>query len=310
MRRVSFLVVALIALLLAAPAGAARDHRGAIGGVAHQDRSDPDNAIVVISGDVTVARGHVVKGVYVASGDVRIAGQVDGDVFLASGDAVISGRIDGDLVTFGGQARLLPTARVTGDVNYGDERPIVAAAAVVNGDVQKESWNDGLGLLPFIGAFVLWFAIGISSVVLGCILLLIAPRAADVIAAQTRERTGVTIAIGLAIFISLPIAAVISAITVLGLPLAFGILLALMPLAAIAYVAAAWALGRAIVKPPRERILSFLAGLAILRALALIPFLGGLVGFAAVVFGFGLIGAAIGAARSGPREAPAPAHSG
>ena len=40
--------------------------------------------------------------------------------------------------------------------------------------------------------------------------------------------------------------------------------------------------------------------------LALLPVLGLLVGFAAIVFGLGLIGAAIGAARSGPEEAPAP----
>ena len=68
---------------------------------------------------------------------------------------------------------------------------------------------------------------------------------------------------------------------------------------------AAWALGRVIVKPPRERILSFLAGLAILRALALVPILGLLVWLAAVIVGLGLIGAAIGAARE-PAAAQSP----
>jgi len=63
-------------------------------------------------------------------------------------------------------------------------------------------------------------------------------------------------------------------------------------------VTAAWALGRALVKPPQSRILSFLAGLAILRALALIPVLGMLVWLAAVIVGLGLLGAAIAAART------------
>ena len=61
-------------------------------------------------------------------------------------------------------------------------------------------------------------------------------------------------------------------------------------------------LGRRIVKEPKGRIWAFLAGLAILRALALVPILGFLVGLAAAIFGLGLIGAAIGAARESKRE--------
>jgi cytoskeletal protein CcmA (bactofilin family) len=295
MSRASVLVAALLALLALAPAA--------------QGQGPSDEAIVVINGNVTVERGQVVEGVFIIDGDARIAGRVDGDVAIVSGDATVAGRIDGNLVTISGQARLLPTASVGGDISYGDERPIVSPTALVEGDVQEENWSDSADLFPFIGAFVLWLAIGISALVLGILLLLIAPRAADAIAAQTRERIGVTIAIGFAIFIVLPIAAFVAAITLVGLPLAIGIALALMPLAAIAYVTSAWALGRAIVKPPRGRILAFLAGLAILRALALVPILGALVGFAAIIFGFGLIGAAIGAARSGREAVPVPAHS-
>ncbi len=298
MRRLLVLAAALSALLLlAAPAGAAT--RG----------ENADEAVVVINGAVTVPRGQTVDGVFLVHGDARIAGLVDGDAVIVSGDALVSGRIDGDLVMGSGTARLLPGARVRGDLRYGDERPAIARGATVGGTTSKENWADSIDLLPFVGAFVLWFAISISSVVLGILLLLIAPRAADAVFARARERTGPVIAIGIAIFICLPLAAFISAITFFGLPLAFGIGLALLPLAAVAYVTAAWALGRAIVKPPRERILAFLAGLAILRALALVPILGLLVWLAAVIVGLGLIGAAIGAARSGPGEAPAPSRS-
>jgi hypothetical protein len=269
-------------------------------------RSDDGETIVVIAGDVTVPRGETVDGIFVVSGDIRLAGRSDGDVVLFSGDAVVSGRIDGDLVSFGGHARLLPSAHVTGDVRYGDERPTVSGDAIVRGDVTKESWPDSGDLLPFVGALLLWLAIGVSAAILGVLLLLVAPRAADAISARSRERIGPLIAIGIAIMICLPVAAVIAAITLVGLPLAIGILLALLPLGAVAYVVAAWALGRRVVKPPQGRILAFLAGLAILRVAALVPFLGWLVGLAAVVFGLGLIGAAIGAAREGPEQARSP----
>lgn len=289
MRRISPLVVlaTLFALLALPAAGSARtsDHEG--------------DAIVVVSGDVSVPHGETVDGVFVVSGDARIAGHVDGDVVLLSGDALVNGRIDGDLITFGGEARLLPRAYVGGDVRYGDERPVVAGAAVVRGDVSKEDGLDSLDLLPFLGAFLLWLGIGISMAVLGALLLLIAPRAAEAVERRSRERIGPLVAIGIAVAIALPVAGAIAAVTVVGLPLAFVILLALLPLGAVAYCATAWVLGRRIVKPPRHRILAFLAGLAILRALALVPVLGFLVGLAAAVFGLGLLGAAIGASREG-----------
>ncbi len=294
MRRALVLLVASLALLVAAAPGAAAQSGG-----------DTEEATVVINGDVTVERGETVEGVFIINGDARIAGRVDGDVVLAAGDALVSGRVDGNLVTIGGQARLLPTASVGGDLVYGDERPQVAPAATVGGSVEKEDWADSIGLFPFIGAFVFWLAMSISAAVLGILLLLISPRAADAVFAQARERIGTTIAIGIAILIVLPLAALLAAITLVGLPLGISIGLALLPLAAIAYVTSAWTLGRAIVKPPRGQILAFLAGLAILRALALVPILGVLVWLAAVVVGLGLIGGAIGAARK-PAEAHAP----
>lgn len=293
-RRVSPLavLVALAALLLPAAAAA-------------ETRAEDGDAIVVVSGDVTVPRGESVDGVFIVSGDLRLSGHVDGDVVLVSGDALVSGRIDGSLVTIGGQARLLPQAFVSGNVHYGDERPEVAGAAIVRGDVSREDGLDSVDFLPFISVFLFWVAVGVSMAILGVVLLLIAPRAADALQERSRERAGPVIAIGVAVAISLPVAGAIAAVTLVGLPLGFLILLALLPLGAIAYCVAAWALGRRIVGPPHGRILAFLAGLAILRALALVPIVGFLVGLAAAIFGLGLIGAAIGGAREPKREGSA-----
>jgi cytoskeletal protein CcmA (bactofilin family) len=298
------LTAALLALLLlAVPATAAP-----------LDAEADDDAIVVVNGDVVVEAGEEVEGIFIVSGnaridgrrDVHVPGRVSGDVILVAGDARVAGRIEGDLVTIAGRARLLPGARVDGDLIYGDEAPRVAPSAVVAGEIREEGWDDSLGWLPFVGAFVFWLAVTISMAVLGILLLLIAPRAADAIHERARAQLGAAIAIGIAIFLVLPITAGIAAVTLVGLPLAIGIGLALLPLAGVAYVAAAWALGRAIVKPPRERILSFLVGLAILRLVALIPVLGILVWLGAVIAGLGLIGAAIGAARQQPDAARAP----
>jgi hypothetical protein len=295
MRRVSSLVVLAFLVALALPAASLA-----------QTSDHDEDAIVVISGDVDVPRGETVDGIVVVSGDVKLAGHVTGDVVLVSGDALVSGRIDGSLVTFGGQAQLLPRAFVSGNVHYADERPIVAGSAIVRGDVSKEDGLDALDIFPIFGALIFVVGTFVSTAVLGLLLLLIAPRAADAIEARSHERVGPSIAIGIAIAIALPVAAVIAAVTVVGLPLAFVILLALLPLGAVAYCASAWALGRRMVKAPRSRYLAFLAGLVVLEVVSLVPVVGWLAGLAAAVFGFGLIGAAIGAARDRPEPARSP----
>lgn len=295
MRRFSSLVILVLLALPALP-----------GAATAQTSDHEEDAIVVISGDVDVPRGEAVNGVFVASGDVRIAGRVDGDVVLFSGDALVSGRIDGDLITIGGQARLRPRAFVAGDVRYGDERPIVSGSAIVRGDVTKKDGLDSLDLFPFLGAVIFLIGTLISTAIFGLLLLLIAPRAADAIEVRSRERVGPLIAIGVAIAIALPVAALIAAVTVIGIPLAFVILLLLIPVAAVAYCASAWVLGRRMVKAPRNRYLAFLAGLAVLELLSVVPIVGWLVTIAAFVFGFGLIGAAIGAARERPQPAQSP----
>jgi cytoskeletal protein CcmA (bactofilin family) len=290
LKTLSFLATLLA--LLAMPAGAL----GA--GVADEHEED---AIVVLSGDVTVPHGETVDGVYVGSGDVRIDGHVDGDVAVISGDVLVRGHIDGDLFTSSGTAHLLPGAVVDGDVSYGDNHPDLSLDSRVSGDVERQEWPDLGGLLPWIGGFLVWLAITVSLAILGVLLILVAPRAADALYARSRERIGPTIAIGIAIAIALPVLCLLAAITILGLPLALGLALALLPLWAVAYVSSAWALGRRLLGPPRERILAFLAGLAILRVAALVPLLGFVIALAAVVVGLGLIGAAIGAARD-PRQ--------
>jgi cytoskeletal protein CcmA (bactofilin family) len=291
MRRASSLVALFVLAALALPAAAIA-------------ADDPTQPLVVAYGDVVVEGAEAFDGIYVAKGDLRLDGRSDSDVVVFSGDVTVDGLVDGDLVALDGRVNLLPGSTVTGDVRHGDDRPLIARDATVEGDVAEEDWEDSLELLPFVGAFALWLGVGVSMAILGVLLLLIAPRAADALAARSRERIGPLIAIGIAIGICLPLAAAIALVTLVGIPLAFVIGLALLPIAALAYVTAAYALGRRMVGEPRSRLWAFLAGLAVLRLLALIPFLGFLVGLAAVVFGLGLLGAAIGAARE-PEAAPA-----
>jgi cytoskeletal protein CcmA (bactofilin family) len=262
---------------------------------------------VVITGPVTVDRGDTADDVVVVDGPVSVAGRVRGDLVVVSGSLRISGTVDGDVVTFADRAVLAPGARIGGDLKYGDERPRVPDGATVEGSIDKMNIDEITDPVGFIGAAALWIAVSVSALVLGLLLLWLAPRALDSAFAAASTRIGPAIGWGLLLFFGLPILAVIALVTLVGIPLGVALLLALLPLYAIGYTTSAWLLGRRLVGPPRGRVLAFLAGLAVLRLLAIIPVVGGIVWFAATVVGLGALMVATWRARRDSHELASPA---
>ncbi|HUR85265.1 MAG TPA: polymer-forming cytoskeletal protein [Solirubrobacteraceae bacterium] len=243
-----------------------------------------DDERVVILGDVLVDRGETTGDIFVADGDVTVRGTVDGNIFVGDGDVTIRGTVTGDVFTAAGTATLGRRAHVEGDLNYGDKEPQVASGAQVDGDIEKFKPEDlGGGAIALqIGV---WVAFTVSLLLFGIILLLLFPRAADAVA---RSGKGKSLLVGLVAIIVIPIIAVVSLVTIIGIPLGLVLLLLLAPLWAIGYSAGAFMVGR-LVSKKGARILAFVIGLLILRVIALIPFLGGLVSFLAALMGIGAL---------------------
>jgi cytoskeletal protein CcmA (bactofilin family) len=251
---------------------------------------------IVIVGDVLVDRGQTTKDVVVADGDITVRGTVDGDVVAANGDVAIRGHVTGDVLTFAGTATLGRRAQVDGDVAYGDKKPRVAPGAQIGGKVKKFKAEDlGGGAIALrIG---LWLAVTISALVLGLILLALFPKAADAVARTAKARTGRSLLVGVLLFVLIPIIGVIALITVVGIPLGAGLLLAMLPIYGLAYTSSAFVVGR-LVSKQGARILAFIIGLVVLRVLALVPFLGGIVWFLATILGLGALFVAAQRARA------------
>jgi hypothetical protein len=91
---------------------------------------------------------------------------------------------------------------------------------------------------------------------------------------------------------------------VLPSPFGIGMLLGLGVIYTVGYLAGAWLVGRLVIRGPGRRVVAFLAGLAIVRVLALVPILAGIVALVAVVVGLGAV--MVAAWRAG-RPAPAAA---
>ena len=278
----------LLALCLSAAAAPAH--------AADADFSGDDR--IVVKGPLEVPRGETVDDIVVVDGRVTVAGRATGDVLVVRGPVRLSGTVEGDLVALSDRARLTRGARVEGDVIYADERPVLAPGATVEGEVRKLDPDEVLSPGGFIGVLALWIAFSVSTLVAGLLLYMLAPRGIDAARAAAGERTGAAVGWGLLTFFGVPIVAVLAFLTIVGIPLAIALLLAVFPLYVLGYVTSAWLLGVRLVAG--RPLIGFFAGWAILRMLALVPVLGGLVWFGAVVFGLGALSVAAWRARSGP----------
>ena len=280
-------VVAALAVLLvgAGSASAATDH-------------------VVVTGGATVPAGRTAGDVVVVDGTVRIAGHVTGDVISVSGPVRVTGRVDGDLIAVSDRAFLGSTARVGGDVRYGDERPVLARGASVGGKVSNEDWADAANGWGWVSLIGWWLAVSVSTLVVGVLLVALAPAALYAAERAVRERLGATVAWGLGIAIGVPLLAVLALVTLVGIPFGIALLLATIPVLLVAYVTSAWMLGRRVLRNrSTSRWAALFAGWGILRVLALIPVVGALVGLVATVVGLGALAVALW--RAGRPDAPA-----
>jgi hypothetical protein len=261
-------------------------------------------AFVVLSGRADVPEGQEVGDLVVFHGSSTVDGTVDGSLTAFDAPVTISGRVTGDVVAFNGQVELLDGAEVTGDLVSRYE-PVVASGATVGGTTSRVPTRMNWEGFGWAGRVAWWLAVSVSTLVVGLVLLWLVGRGGARIVEAGRTRIGPSIGWGLLLFFGLPILAIIALVTIVGIPLGLGLLSALLLIHALGYGASAWILGRSIVREPAGWLLAFLAGWAILRVAALVPFLGGLVWFAAVVFGLGALMAATWRARSANRTSSA-----
>ena len=269
----------------------------------------------VVRGPVDLKAGEVARSIVVGHGPVTIrrGATVTDDLVVADGPLEIAGTVRGRVVTLGDRAVVTRTAVIGDGIRWASDKPVVASGAQVSGGIEKLDWKGNSN--PLIPAAAWWLAMSISTLVLGLLLLWLAPRAAETTAALMRDGGwGPALGVGFVVLIGLPLLALLALVTVVGIPFAIGLLLALVPLAAVGYVTGAWVLGRRMVGPPPDRrLLAFLAGWAVLRVAGLVPVLGALVFFVTALFGVGALSWALlrarreGGATGGPEAPLAPA---
>jgi cytoskeletal protein CcmA (bactofilin family) len=260
---------------------------------------------VVLNGKLTVAEGETVDTAVLVHGTATIDGTVTGAVVVFDGRTDISGTVHGDVFVFNGAVTVRSGAVIDGDL-VSRQTPTVESGATVRGQQQRVSTRFNTGDLGLASRVIWWIGYSVSTLVLGLLLLLIAPALDPAIGGAARDRVGGAIGFGLAVFFLLPVVAVLFLVVVVAIPLGLFLLLALALLYTVGYVAAAHALGRMLVKPPTSRFAAFLAGWAILRAFGIIPLVGSIVWTLASIFGLGVLWVAARRSPLAPVPEPPP----
>jgi hypothetical protein len=263
----------------------------AISGSAHaQDQSGTanDRDQVVLHGELLVPEGDTVGAAVIFDGPATVDGTVTDSLVVFNGRVEITGTVGGDVVVFNGDVVVRGGAHIGGNL-VTKATPQVEEGADVAGERRSIARATDWAGLGFASRFAWWLAYSISTLILGLILLLMAPRLDAAITRVAHERTGASIGVGIATFLLLPIVAVLLLVTIVGIPLGLFLLLGIALLYTVGYVVGAHAIGRRLIAYPKSRFVAFLAGWGILRLLGLIPIVGGLVWTLVTIFGLGVL---------------------
>lgn len=248
-----------------------------------------------LSPEATIGRDLVVGG-----GTARVAGRVGRDLTAGVGTLDLRGRIERNVKAEVTNLRLERGASVGGNLEYASANAAqIDSGATVSGALKHSPPNftaQPTAAQRAIDAFIGWVRLVIGLFALGLLTLLpfgaFSRRASDAIGREPLASLG----LGLALLIGIPIVALIIftlGLLVGGWPLSLAALALLAIAAAVGYVLAAVFVGgnglRLLGLPEVHPLLALLVGLVVLTAVGLVPFLGVVIGLAAVVFGLGAL---------------------
>ncbi len=225
-----------------------------------------DDDIVCIMGKVRV-EGEVTGDVVVIMGSLDISGTVRGDVVGIMSPTHIeeSARIDGDLVSIGGPLDRAPGSRIEGEevkLNFMDFIPFM-----------KGGWA-GLWRLIFVLTLI-FLALRFLAILL---ITALVPRRLSVMAAAFPSRWGMAILVGLLAYCVTVVLFFILFCTIIGIPLAAGLLFAAwvikwLGLASIFFLMGQ-TIGRNVFKRDLSHLAAVLGGFAVYALISLVPIFG------------------------------------
>lgn len=273
--------------------------------------------VVAAGGNIIIARNATVGSLVLAGGEITIDGRVAGSVKTASGKLLLNGNVMKDIDCRGGDITINGTVQGPAIIAANDKITIGDAAAFNSGVHYwarrkkvdfKQSVKGGQAVYdPSLRMnYKQWYYLGFASVLgllwyVGTVLLMI--MIIQYLFSNTLKKAGQTafdktwksIGYGLLFWITVPVAAVIACITIIGLPVGIILIFCYIALALLAttiasVVAANWLNNRTGSNWQYWRMVFVALGIFILfKIVTFTPFLGWLILAALVCIAFGSI---------------------
>lgn len=263
---------------------------------AAQTADDADEGFIFrANGDVTVATGEEMGAVIVANGNAIVDGAITDTLWVISGDATVTGEVDGDIVVIDGTLHLAPGATVD-NVTLIRSTLDRAADATITGELTEQDNLVSFGWAGAVFSIAMWLGVTVVLILAALLYAYAGGRQLTGTGELMRERWGASIVTGLALFVGLPILAVMAFFTIIGIPLGLAILLVVMPaLWVLGYLVAGTWLGRMLtsalgrVDRPERPLLAAALGVLVFQLVGLVPALGPMLTILAGVIGAGAL---------------------
>jgi len=240
-------------------------------------------------------RGSVGRSITSFSQTLSIDGKVARDLFVRNQSTRIAGTIGGNVNEKGETLTIEETAQVNGTFKFeGEKEPIVSKSAKLASPL--EYTHHVKKREEFSKHSALWAGLLAAAFVLfGLVLFRVMPQF-SLDATRAAESYGAAVGLGVLVMFAVPIAALIACVTFVGLFVGLStFVLWLIALYAAQTVVGAvigqWILGRS--TDIWGRIGRMALGVLLLRAVTLIPHLGGWIKFAVLLWGMGAISLAL-----------------
>jgi len=255
------------------------------------------NDLLVAGNELTIlSNGRVGRDAIVGSTNTTISGQVGRDLQAGSTNVKIDGGIGGNVLASVDRLQLTDRATVGGNLKYTSKTEAqIANPASVKGTVERQIPESGRApLVTGPAALVLeWLKGLIGLLILGILVVFFFPGFSRRAGEALVHSPWLTLAIGALVLVGLPILSVLFfAVGALigGWWIGFVVLALLVVALALSIPVAAVGIGGALLRIARRPVpvwFALLIGLIVLLLVALIPILGGLVIFCALLFGMG-----------------------
>jgi hypothetical protein len=253
--------------------------------------------LLVGGNDLTIlSNGRVGRDAIVGATNTTISGQIGRDLQAGSANVKIDGGIGGNVRASVERLQLTDRATVGGSLKYTSKNEAqIANTSSVKGPIERTTPENGRApLVTGPAALVLeWLKGLIGLLILGILVVFFFPGFARRAGEALVHSPWLTLAIGAIVLIGLPILSVVFfAVGALigGWWIGFVILALFVVVLALSIPVAAVGVGGALLRVARRPVpvwLALLIGLVALLLVALIPILGGLVIFCALLFGMG-----------------------